>query len=1175
MTNKITVDGNTATALVAYKLSELATIYPITPSSGMAELCDTLSSRGEKNIFGEPLKVVEMQSEGGAAGALHGGLTSGALTTTFTSSQGLLLMIPNMYKIAGEMLPCVIHVSARAIATHALSIFGDHSDVMAVRQTGFNMICSSSVQEAQDFALISHISALKASLPFVHFFDGFRTSHEINTIFDINFEDVKKIYPFDKYYEFKSRALNSNSPVQRGTAQNPDVFFQNKEACNKYYNAVPKIVESVMDDVYSITGRRYHIFDYYGAKDAENIIVLMGSGATTVKTTVEYLNKLGKKVGVLVVRLYRPFDSNYFIEKLPKSVKRIAVLDRTKESGADGEPLYKDVICAVFNAKKDIKVYGGRYGLGSKEFTPSMVNAVFENLSLNEPKNNFTIGIEDDVTNLSLKVENYIYPTHGKVTSCKFYGYGGDGTVSANKSSIKIIGNNTDLNAQAYFEYDSKKSGNATISHLRFGKDEINESYLLDNANFVSVHNQTYVTKYNILKGLIDGGTLLINTNWTDEEIDHNFPNSLKQEIVKRNIKLYTINAYDLAKEIGLGNKINLIMQSCFFKLINIIPFDKAKEEMKHYALVSYGKKGEDVLNKNYLAIDKAIDNLYQVNVPEDWGKYDCDCSKCSNTNSNLTIDKNSKNPYFENYIKPIQSLEGDKLPVSAFSPDGTVPTGTTKLEKRGIATMLPCWESENCIQCNMCSFVCPHAAIRPALIKSENLKNAPESLKVLDATAEKDLKFVMQINPLDCTGCGVCSSVCPAKNKALVMKPFDDIKNDSQINYEYVNSVPHEKSSVFKENTVKGSQFNEPYFEFSGACAGCGETPYIKVISQLFGDKMIVANATGCSSIYGGSSPTCPYTKDENGHGIAWSNSLFEDNAEFGYGIKLATQINENKLNTLLNTLLEQNVSDNFKTNIKDYLKSNNTLEQRNLGNQLLEMISNENVDKQFVDELNSLKCVFGKQSVWMFGGDGWAYDIGYGGLDHVLASGQNVNVLVLDTEVYSNTGGQSSKATPLGASAKFASAGKRTNKKDLALMAMAYKNVYVAKVSMGANMQQFLKAVIEAENYDGPSLIIAYAPCINHGIDMKNSSLEQKKAVETGYWHLFRYNPELAKENKNPFMLDSPEPKLDYMEFLNSESRYTALLRQNETEALKLFEEAKEFAMKKYNEYKEMANK
>lgn len=1172
MNKKITVDGNTATASIAYKLSELATIYPITPSSGMAELCDAMSSKGEKNIFGNTLKVVEMQSEGGAAGALHGGLTTGALTTTFTSSQGLLLMIPNMYKIAGELLPCVIHVSARAIATHALSIFGDHSDVMATRQTGFSMLCSSSVQEAQDMALISHISALKSSVPFVHFFDGFRTSHEINTIESIDDEDIKKIYPFDKYYEFKSRALSSYNPVQRGTAQNPDVFFQNREANNKFYNAVPSIVQSVMNDVYSITGRKYNIFDYYGAKDAENVIVLMGSGAATVRTTVDYLNKQGEKYGVLVVRLYRPFDNASFVKKLPKTVKNVAVLDRTKESGASGEPLYKDVVCALVNEDRcDINVYGGRYGLGSKEFTPSMVNAVFENLKSKKPKKNFTIGINDDVTHLSLPIKKQIYPTHGKVTSCKFFGYGGDGTVSANKSSIKIIGNNTNLNAQAYFEYDSKKSGNATISHLRFGKDEINESYLLDNANLVSVHNQTYVTKYNILKGLVDGGILLINTNWTDEEIEHNFPDSLKQEIAKRNIQLFVINAYDLAKEICLGNKINLIMQSAFFKLINIIPFEKAKEEMKHYAQINYGKKGEEVLKKNYDAIDKAIENLYKINVPKDWGKYHCECDECENTNTSENIQ--DKGEYFENYIKPIQSLEGDKLPVSAFNPDGTVPTGTTKLEKRGIATMLPCWNSEKCIQCNMCSFVCPHAAIRPALITPDNLENAPDSLVTANAMAEQNLKYVIQINPLDCTGCGVCASVCPAKEKALTMTPFDDIKDDAINNYNFVNSVTHENSAVFKENTVKGSQYKEPYFEFSGACAGCGETPYIKVISQLFGDRMVVANATGCSSIYGGSSPTCPYTKDKNGHGIAWSNSLFEDNAEFGYGIKLATQLNENELNRTLNDILNQNISNSTKEVINNYLKSTNTLEQRNFGKQIIELVNNENIDNDYKLKLKALSNSFGKQSIWMFGGDGWAYDIGYGGLDHVLTSGQNVNILVLDTEVYSNTGGQSSKSTPLGATAKFASAGKRTNKKDLALMAMAYKDVYVAKVSMGANMQQFLKAIIEAENYDGVSIIIAYAPCINHGIDMKNSQLEEKKAVDTGYWHLFRYNPTLIKENKNPFTLDSPEPKLDYMEFLNSESRYTALLRQDEETAKRLFEEAKEFAKEKYLEYKKLS--
>lgn len=1172
---KITVDGNTAAASMAYKLSELAAIYPITPSSPMAEICDAKSASGETNIFGDHLKVVELQSEGGAAGTLHGGLTSGALSTTFTSSQGLLLMIPNMYKIAGELLPCVMHVSARALATHALSIFGDHSDVMATRQTGFSLLCASSVQEAQDMAVIAHISTLKSSVPFLHFFDGFRTSHEINTILGIEEDELKKIYPYDKYYEFKKRSLNSDTPVQRGTAQNPDIFFQNREANNKFYDAACNIVQSVMNDFASITNRQYHLFDYYGDRNAENIIVLMGSGATTVKTTVKYLNKQGKKYGVVVVRLYRPFDNKAFVKSLPKSVKNIAVLDRTKESGASGEPLYKDIICALVNENKNnIKVFGGRYGLGSKEFTPSMVNAVFENLISKNPKNNFTIGITDDVTKLSLPIKSFIYPTHGKVTSCKFYGYGGDGTVSANKSTIKIIGNNTNLNAQAYFEYDSKKSGNATITNLRFGKDEINESYLLDHSQFVSVHNQTYVTKFNILKGLEDGGILLFNTSWTDEEIEHIFPDEIKKEIAKRKIKLFVINAYGLAKELGLGEKINLIMQTCFFKLTNIIPFEKAKQEMKKYAEQNYGRKGEAILKQNYEAIDKTIENLYKINVPKDWGDNTHHCECCCNTNSDLTIDKKAKNEYFDNFIDPIQRLEGDKLPVSSFTPDGTVPTGTSKLEKRGIANNLPFWISENCIQCNQCAFVCPHAAIRPALIKPENLKNAPDNYKALDATAENNLKFVIEINPMDCTGCGLCASVCPAKNKALVMKPFDEVKCEEQDNYTFTESIPHEKSGVFKPNTVKGSQYNTPYFEFSGACAGCGETPYIKVITQLFGDRMIVANATGCSSIYGASSPTCPYTKDENGHGVAWSNSLFEDNAEFGYGIKLGTQINENRLNNLLSKVKESNVSTDAKNLIDNYYLTHSTLEQRAIGDEIIKTLQNDiNVDKEILKEIESLKHSFGKQSIWIIGGDGWAYDIGYGGLDHILASGQNVNILVLDTEVYSNTGGQSSKATPLGATAKFASSGKRTNKKDLALMAMAYKNVYVAKVSMGANMNQFLKAVTEAESYDGVSIIIAYAPCIAHGINMSKSQESMKQAVDSGYWHLLRYNPDLRKENKNPFILDSGEPKMDYIDFLNSQTRYTALLKQDEELAKRLFEEAKQFSTEKYNEYKKLA--
>ena len=1163
--SKITVDGNTAVAKVAYKLSEIATIYPITPSSTMAELADSMASEGEKNIFGNTLKVVEMQSEGGAAGALHGALSAGALATTFTASQGLLLMIPNMYKISGELLPCVMHVSARAIATHALSIFGDHSDVMACRQTGFAMLCSSSVQEAQDLALAAHLATLHSQVPFLHFFDGFRTSHEINTIEDINFEKVKKYVPYNKINEFKLRALNSTHPHQQGTAQNPDIFFQNREACNTYYNNVPKIMEKVFGDVNKICGRKYGLFDYVGCPNPEQVIILMGSGCSTAETTVNYLNKtFGTKYGVIKVRLFRPFSAEHLVKAIPASVKTISVLDRTKEPGSVGEPLYTDVVTALNEMGKNIKVLGGRYGLGSKEFTPSMINAVFENMLSNNPKNHFTVGINDDVTKTSLKITKQVYPTENDVTSCKFYGYGGDGTVSANKSSIKIIGNNTKLNGQAYFEYDSKKSGNATISHLRFGKQKINESYLLDSIDFVSVHNQTYVKKYNFLKGLKKGGTLLLNINWNKKQLEKMLPAEVKRTIAKNKINFYTIDAYSIAQSLGLNTKINLIMQSAFFKLIKILPYSVAKAEMKAMAEKSYGSKGEKVLQANYAAIESAEKSLKKVKYPADWAKAKNDvCANCSSA---------SCSKYYEEFIKPIESLNGDSLPVSAFNANGHVPTGTTQYEKRGIATMLPCWQSENCIQCNMCSFVCPHAAIRPVLVEDKNLKKLPKGMKALNATAENGKKYILQLDPLDCTGCGVCASVCPAKNKALVMTQAENILEQETKNYEFVKKLKTTSSAVFKPNTVKGVGFNKPYFEFSGACAGCGETPYIKVISQLFGDHMVVANATGCSSIYGGSAPTCPYTFGENG-GPAWANSLFEDNAEFGLGIKLGIDIKKNKLIENLNILLNSKCPAALKQLINNYLTATDVNTQRETSAALLKKLDSYKIDETIKQNILNLKDSFINQSVWIIGGDGWAYDIGYGGLDHVLASGQNVNILVLDTEVYSNTGGQASKSTPTGAVAKFAASGKNTPKKDLGLMATCYKDVYVAKVSMGADMNQFLKAVTEAEAYDGVSLIIAYAPCINHGINMSNSQLEEKKAVECGYWTLWRYNPELVKQNKNPFILDSNTPSKDYMEFLNGESRYFSLLKKQPERAKELFDKAKEHALQNYEEIKKLA--
>lgn len=1170
---KITVDGNTAAATMAYNFSEVAAIYPITPSSTMAELCDQWASENKKNIFGNPVKVIEMQSEGGASGTLHGSLSAGALTTTFTASQGLLLMIPNMYKIAGELTPCVIHVSARALATHALSIFGDHSDVMAVRQTGWAMLCASSVQEAMDMSLIAHLSTLSSSIPFVHFFDGFRTSHEINTIEDIDIESIRKLVPYDKIQEFKARALNSNTPHQRGTAQNPDIYFQNRESANKYYNATPKIVQDYMNKVASITGRQYHLFDYYGDPNAEKVIVIMGSGASTTEETVKYLNeKENAKVGVVVVRLYRPFDTQAFVSVLPKSVKKIAVLDRTKEAGSSGEPLYKDIVCALAEeGRGDISVYGGRYGLGSKEFTPTMVGAIYDNLSSGTPINHFTVGINDDVTLKSLKINRNVFPSDPSVTACKFYGFGGDGTVSANKSSIKIIGNNTDLNGQAYFEYDSKKSGSATISHLRFGKNKINESYLLDNIDFVAVHKEAYVTKYNLLKNIKNGGTFLLNTGWTLDELDKILPNKLKADIASNNIKFYTIDADKIAKEIGLGNKINLVMQSAFFKLINIIPIEVAVSEMKKYAEKSYGSKGQAVLDMNYQAIDSGVNNITEIKYPSSW--------------ANLKDEKKVKpkdldQKYYEEIIKPISRLDGDTIPVSAFDPRGIVPTNTTKLEKRGVATQLPCWNSEKCIQCNQCAFVCPHAAIRPYLVKDGDIVDAPLDFKTAKAMAEKDptLRFVMQVSSKDCTGCGVCASICPAKEKALTMVDASETMEKESQKYDFVNSIPHQRSETFKPNTVKGSQYRKPYFEFSGACAGCGETPYLKVISQMFGDRMIIANATGCSSIYGGSAPTCPYAKDEKGHGIAWANSLFEDNAEFGYGIRLGHKIQQETLRTNLNKIYDEEYSESLNENIEEYLSCDNVDRQRELAELITDELKNTVVSdeqKQIKESIISSKNIFSNQSIWIVGGDGWAYDIGYGGLDHILASGENVNILVLDTEVYSNTGGQASKSTPMGAVAKFASSGKRTNKKDLGMIATQYKDVYVAKVAMGANMNQFLQAINEAEAYPGVSLIIAYAPCINHGIKMENSQLEEKKAVESGYWHLYRYNPLLSEQGKNPFILDSKEPTLEYTDFLKGENRYKSLLAKDSELAEELFEEAKKHAKETYDYYKSLADK
>ena len=1185
MAKTMTIDGNTAASHVAYAFSDVAAIYPITPSSPMAEVADDWAANGRKNLFGQEVRIAEMQSEGGAAGAVHGSLKAGALTTTFTASQGLLLMIPNMYKISGELLPGVFHVSARALAAHALSIFGDHSDVMSCRQTGFAMLASASVQEVMDLALVSHLSAIKGSVPFLHFFDGFRTSHEVQKIELIDYEDMDKLLDRDAVAAFRARALNPEHPHQGGTAQNPDIYFQGREAANKYYNAIPGIVQHYMDEVGKITGRHYHLFDYVGAADAENVIVVMGSGADVCEETINYLNAQGQKLGLLKVRLYRPFAAEKFVEALPKSCKRIAVLDRTKEPGSLGEPLYQDVINALVEAgRSDIRVVGGRYGLGSKEFTPSMVNAVYENLA-GELKNHFTVGIEDDVTHLSLKVTKQVNAAPEGTIACKFFGLGSDGTVGANKNSIKIIGDHTKLYAQGYFAYDSKKSGGFTVSHLRFGKTPIQSPYLIDAADFAACHNPSYVTRYAVAEGIKEGGTFLLNSPWTLAEMEKELPAHMKNAIAKNHLKFYNINAIKLAREVGMGGRINTIMQSAFFKLANVIPAEEALEYMKAAAKKSYGKKGDEVVQKNYAAIEAGMNAIEEIKYPESW----------ATTTEGATPIHVTDDPYFTDFIHPILAQEGDKLPVSALSADGTVPTGTTKYEKRGIAVDVPAWIPENCIQCNQCSLVCPHATIRPYLVSAEEKAAAPESFVTKKATGFEGYEFRMQISPLDCTGCGNCVDVCPAKEKALKMIPMTESAKTEEKNWEYALTLS-KKDVKLNTKTVKGSQFLQPLFEFSGACAGCGETPYVKLLTQLYGDRMVIANATGCSSIYGGSAPTCPYTVNEKGQGPAWANSLFEDNAEFGFGMNLATKQRREKLADTVKALIAVDWCDaDIKAAGAEWLEKMNDAEGSRLAGEKLLKACEEGIDVDLTGTeyeaawlANGKKCpcdactlareviankdLLTKQSVWIFGGDGWAYDIGYGGLDHVLAQDEDVNVLVVDTEVYSNTGGQASKATPTGPVAKFAAAGKRTKKKDLGLMAMSYGYVYVAKVCMGANPAQLMKAVTEAEAYKGPSLIIAYAPCINHGINMGHSQLEAKKAVEAGYWPLYRYNPDLAAEGKNPFSLDSKDPKASFQDFIMGEVRYASLKKQFPEVADKLFARAEKEAEDKIDYYKKL---
>ena len=1166
MAKTVTIDGNTAAAHVAYAFSDVAAIYPITPSSPMAEVADEWGAQGRKNLFGQKVRIAEMQSEGGAAGAVHGSLAAGALTTTFTASQGLLLMIPNMYKISGEMLPGVFHVTARALAAHSLSIFGDHSDVMGARQTGFAMLASASVQEVMDLALVTHLSAIKASLPFVHFFDGFRTSHEIQKIEQIEYEDMAKLLDYDAVKRFRERALNPEHPHQSGTAQNPDIYFQGREAANIHYAKVPEIVEYYMEKVGDLTGRRYHLFDYVGAPDAERVLVIMGSGADVAEEAINYLNAKGEKLGLIKVRLYRPFAANKFLAAIPATCKKIAVLDRTKEPGSLGEPLYLDIVDAIAEAGLDIKCYGGRYGLGSKEFTPTMVKQVYDNLKLDEPKNHFTVGIIDDVMNTSLPEGDFVNAAPEGTICCKFFGLGSDGTVGANKNSIKIIGDHTNMFAQGYFAYDSKKSGGLTISHLRFGKTPIQSPYLIDSADFVACHNASYVTRYDVLEGIKDGGVFLLNSPWTVEDMERELPASMKQTIAKKHIRFYNMDAVKLAREVGMGNRINTIMQSAFFKLAEIIPADEAIDYMKAAAKKSYAKKGEDVVQKNYAAIDIGVTGITEINYPEAW----------ATATSGATAMHVSDDPYFVDFIKPILAQQGDKLPVSKLAADGYVPTGTTKYEKRGIAVEVPVWIPENCIQCNQCALVCPHASIRPFVMTEET--EAPETFVAKKANGVGDGKlFRIQVSPYDCTGCGSCVNVCPAKTKALKMAPLAEVEKVENDNWNFAMDLPTLDLPVNKA-TVKGSQFLQPMFEFSGACAGCGETPYVKLVTQLFGDRMIVANATGCSSIYGGSAPTCPYTVNKQGHGPAWANSLFEDNAEFGFGMNLATTHRRERLADLIRQLAE-GCGDEVKAICNAWLENKDDAEGSRKAAPAVVKMAEECMNcgcecDEICKEIYDLRDLLVKKSQWIFGGDGWAYDIGYGGLDHVLAMDEDVNVLVMDTEVYSNTGGQSSKATPTGSVAKFAAAGKRTKKKDLGMMAMSYGYVYVAKVCMGANPAQLLKAMVEAEAYKGPSLIIAYAPCINHGIKAGMSKVqdEAKRAVEAGYWPLYRYNPDLAAQGKNPFTLDSKPATGDYKEFILGENRYAALKQQFPEEAATLFARAEQEAKDKYDYYKKL---
>ena len=1163
-----TMDGNTAAAWTSYAFTEVAGIFPITPSSPMAEITDEWAANGRKNIFGQPVKVVEMESEAGAAGAVHGSISTGALTTTYTASQGLLLMIPNMYKIAGELLPCVFHVSARALAYHALNIFGDHSDIMACRQTGFAMLCSNSVQEVMDLAAVAHLSTIKGRVPFVHFFDGFRTSHEIQKVECTDYDELAKLVDYDALAKFRAEALNPEHPVIRGTAQNPDIYFQSREASTKFYEALPEIVEEYMKKVSEMTGRDYKLFNYYGAPDADRVIVAMGSICEAAEEVIDYLNGKGEKVGLVKIHLYRPFKADAFLEAIPKTAKKICVLDRVKEVTGFGEPLYTDTCAAFFKAGRAATIVGGRYGLGSKDVTPGQILAAFDNLKKDEPKNNFALGVVDDVTGHYLPTLPEVDVAGEGTVSCKFWGLGADGTVGANKNSIKIIGDHTDMYAQAYFHYDSKKSGGVTQSHLRFGKNPIRSTYLVKTADFIACHNQAYLRMYDILGDIKENGTFLLNCEWHDvKELSENLPGAVKRILAKKNIKFYVIDAVEIGKELGLGNKTNAVLQAAFFKLANIIPIDDAVKYMKEMIEHSYGKKGEAVVKKNYAAVDAGLDKAVKIEVPAEWAN----CADDAEPEDNAP-------EFVKKVVRPMNACKGDELPVSAFNgrEDGHFDSGTAAYEKRGVAAMVPQWDASKCIQCNQCSYVCPHATIRPVLLTAEEAAKAPANFGAVAGKGKgvDAYSFKIQVSPLDCLGCGSCANVCPAKEKALTMVPLHTQMAEAE-NWEYAVSLP-EKENPMDKYSVKGSQFEKPLFEFSGACAGCGETPYVKLITQLFGDRMQVSNATGCSSIWGASAPSMPYTKNDKGQGPAWSNSLFEDNAEFGLGMYLGQKHRREKVAEAVHAIVEKHGS--AEKQAQAWLDAMNDGEaSKKASADLLEALKTcdcgDCQNKNFILDNADLLV---KKSQWIFGGDGWAYDIGYGGLDHVLASGEDVNVLVLDTEVYSNTGGQASKSTPAGAVAKFAASGMKTKKKDLGMMAASYGYVYVAQVAMGASQAQLIKALKEAEAYHGPSLIIAYAPCINHGIKggLAGSQDRIKQAVECGYWHMWRFNPELKAEGKNPFILDSKEPDMSkFRDFLMQEVRYTSLMRGFPDIAEDLYAKCEADAKERYEGYAKMA--